>query len=424
MLRVALIFLGLTVVPLQEAGASEWGLPEAEPEALGLSGERLTRLSRHMQGYVDEGELSGVVLAVARRGKVAYTDTLGWADIEERAPMAVDTIFRIHSMTKPVTSVAAMMLVEEGLLKTTDPIEKYLPEFANPQVFAGGTAEAPELEPARQSITINHLLSHTPGMGGMGYENHPTYTMFQQVAPFADNPDLATWTSRIAKVPLVRQPGEEFIYGSATTLLGRVIEVASGQPLDEFFEQRIFQPLGMTDTHFVLPEGKQGRFAVAYEKPADGSSLVAVTREDHAMRWKPVNRLRSGGGGLASTTADYLRFSQMLLNGGELDGTRLLGPKTVALMSTPVVDSADSKFLQAAAPGYGFGLGFAVLDDLAASGKPGSPGEYFWGGAADTYFFIDPEEELVAVLMAQRYPAGMLGLREELQTFVYQALVQ
>ncbi len=424
MARFAIALLFLAAVPARCVFAADAGLPQVSPGEVGLSESRLERLTQHMQAYVDQGELAGVVLAVARHGKLAYLSSLGQADIEQNVAMTSDTIFRIHSMTKPITSVAVMILVEEGRIKTTDPIGRYLPEFSDAKVFVGGTAEDPELEPSRRPITINHLLSHTPGMGGMGYETHPTARIFEAVAPFADNPTLETWASRLARVPLTRQPGEEFIYGPATTLLGRVVEVVAGMPFDEFLSRRIFQPLGMNDTYFVVPESKRSRFAVAYEMPTDGAELLPVTREDHEMRWKPVNRLRSGGGGLASTTADYLRFSQMLLNGGVLDGQRILAPKTVALMTTPVVHSADSEFLQIVAPGYGFGLGFAVLDDLAASGKPGSIGEYFWAGAADTYFFIDPQEQLIGLLMTQRYPAGQLQLREELQTLVYQALVE
>ncbi len=403
--------------------AQELGLPETSPEVVGLSASRLSILTRHMQSYVEKGELSGVILAVARRGKVAYSQAIGWADVAQRVRMSKNTIFRIHSMTKPITSVAVMMLVEEGRIKTTDPIAKYLPEFAGMEVYIGGTADEPSLEPSRP-ITINHLLSHTPGMGGMGYESHETAKIFETVAPYADNPTLATFASKLANVPLVRQPGEEFIYGPSTTLLGHLVEVVSGERLDEFFAKRIFAPLAMTDTHFILPEKKRNRFAIAYEKVENRRDLLPVTRDDHEMRWRPGNRLLSGGGGLVSTAADYMRFSQMLLNGGVLDGKRLLSPKTVELMTTPVVASADSAFLQLVAPGYGFGLGFAVLDDLAASGKPGTVGEYFWAGAADTYFFIDPHEALIGLLLTQRYPAGELQLREELQTLVYQALIE
>lgn len=421
----SLYLLALTVFStalVQQATASDWPLPTAKPEYVGLSQARLQRLSSRLNQHVAAGELAGIVVAVARRGKLAYIDTLGWANIEAQTPMARDTIFRIHSMTKPIASVAAMMLLEEGALKTTDRVDAYLPELSKIKVFTGGTKDAPELSDPARPITVGHLLSHTSGMVGMGYETHPTGQIFEAIAPYANNPTLETFVTRLAQAPLARQPGEEFIYGPSTDVLGRVIEVVSGQPFDVFLKQRILEPLGMVDTHFVLPQAKRDRFAMAYERK--NNSIHAYDNPQHEARWKPGYQFRSGGGGLVSTIGDYLRFTQMLLNGGTLDGVRLLSPKTIELMTTPVVHHNESAFLQMATAGYGFGLGFAIQEDLAAAGKPGSLGEYFWAGAADTYFFVDPSEQLTAVLMTQIYPAGTYRLRETLQTMVYQALIE
>lgn len=418
-----LLAILLFVLPAM-AGAENVGLPMVKPEKVGLSKDRLQRFTDHIERYIEAGQLAGANIAIARRGKLAYLKTLGWANIEEKKSMERDTIFRIHSMTKPIASVAAMILLEEGRIKLTDPVSDYIPEFADVRVFIDGTSAEPNMTAPTAPITIQHLLAHISGMGGMGYETHPVGQIFDLANPYGNNPTLKEFAVRIAKLPLAQQPGTEFIYGPSTDILGRVIEVASEQSFDDFLSTRILDPLGMKDTHFIVPQGKRNRFAVAYETGEASSGLSPVTRPEHESRWQPGYRFRSGGGGLVSTISDYLRFSQMLLNEGELDGVRILAPKTVQLMSTSVVKSHESEFLKAVAPGYGFGLGVAVLDDVAASGKPGSVGEYFWAGAADTYFFIDPAEELIGLLMTQNYPAGVYKLREELQTFAYQAIVE
>lgn len=421
---VRLIFLCLLLSFTASSHANDNGLPNAKPDKLGFSAERLARFTKHMQRYIDTGKLAGVQLAIARRGKLAYLESLGWADIEAQKPIQTDTIYRIHSMTKPLTSVAAMILVEQGNIKLHDPVARYIPAFADVQVFAGGTMAKPDLVKPAAPMTVQHLLAHTSGLSGMGYEEHPVGKFIEEQNPYRDNPNLTEFADRVAQIPLVQQPGAEFIYGPSTDILARVIEVASGMAFDDFLFSRVLRPLGMVDTHFIVPSDKEDRLAVPYETQQPSGKLVPVTRPDYVARWKKGSRFRSGGGGLVSTTADYLRFIQMLLNEGELDGARILAPKTVQLMSMPVVHHDETAFLNRSAPGYGFGLGFAVLEDVAAAGKPGSKGEYFWGGAADTYFFIDPAEQLIAVLMTQHYPAGTYQMREELQTFTYQALIE
>jgi len=423
-LYALLVVLLVALLLTPAAAAEELGLPSTMPAKVGMSKARLERFAQHLEGDIESGRLAGATLAVARRGKLAYFKALGWANIENQQPMARDTIFRIHSMTKPIASVAAMILLEEGKLKLTDPVANYIPEFAALKVFVEDAAEeAEELVAPSTTMTVQHLMAHVSGMNGMGYEADPVSQMPEAVELYSGNPNLAEFVQRLARIPLVRHPGEEFIYGPSTDVLARVIEVASQQPFDDFLAERILNPLGMKDTHFIVPQEKRRRFATVYETVADTGKLAPYTVAEHEARWQPGYRFRSGGGGLASTTADYLRFAQMLLNRGELDGVRILAPKTIDLMTTPLVKSQDSDFLQAVAAGYGFGLGFAVLDDLAAGGKPGSLGEYFWAGAADTYFFIDPTEELIGLLMTQHYPAGTYQLREELQTFTYQAIL-
>ncbi len=423
-MKLAVTFLLLLSLGYStQSVAKELGLPIVKPHSVGLSAQRLNKYAQHLQQQIRDQRIAGAVVAVARKGKLGYIKPIGWANKEKNQKMAADTIFRIHSMTKPIASVAVMMLMEDGKLKLRDPVAKYLPELASMKVFAGGSAEAPELADVAQPMTIQHLLSHTAGFAGMGYDNHPVGEMYAQAAPYSNNPTLETFVSRVAGIPLVRQPGEEFIYGPSTDLLARIVEVASGQEFGAFLQDRILDPLQMKDTHFILPAHKRKRFAVAYEDDPEATGLLPVTREEHEQRWKPGYKFRSGGGGLVSTTADYLRFAQMLLNRGELEGERMLAPKTLDLMTLPVVHQQDSAFLQVATKGYGFGLGFAVLQDVSLSGQPGTVGQYFWAGAADTYFFVDPAEELIAVFMTQRYPAGILQLREEFQSFVYQALV-
>ncbi|MFN3231070.1 MAG: serine hydrolase domain-containing protein [Alphaproteobacteria bacterium] len=413
--------LVLTACLLSAPPALAADLPTASPVEVGLSAERLTRIDDAMAAYVREGELAGVTFAIMRHGKLVYLHMEGSADIEAGKRIARNTIFRIHSMTKPIAAVAAMILVEEGRLKLTDKVADYIPEFADTQVFVGGTAEAPELAPIETPITVYQLLTHTSGMTAPGFFETPVTQIYEAANLWDYAAPLAAFAKKAAALPLASQPGATYDYGISTDVLGRVIEVASGQTFDVFLKERIFDPLGMTDTAFFVPPEKAARFAAAYKHDEDGA-LAPATDRNPALRWLPENKLFLGGGGLVSTVDDYLRFSQMMLKGGALDGTRILSRKTVELMTTSQVPYEKLASFHQFMPGYGIGLGFGVLDDVAVTKRLGSKGEYFWSGAANTFFLIDPKEELIAILLPQFYPFAAYPLQEELRTLSYQAI--
>lgn len=399
------------------------GLPTAAPADVGLSASRLDRLDRVMQGYVDREEVAGVVSLVARRGKVVYFSAFGYRDREREAPMRHDTLFRIASMTKPVASVALMMLYEEGRFQLRDPISKWLPEFRDMQVATPATYQELgrsryHLEQAARPITMQHVLTHTAGLpntyrGIMKPE-------FDLIAPGQDAGDtLADFADRLAQLPLNFHPGEAWEYGRATDLVGRLVEVLSGQSFDVFLRERIFEPLDMHDTHFFVPGEKLGRFAAVYRPDGQGLALLeGPTRESRYV--KEPHSYFSGAGGLVSTARDYFRFNQMMLNGGELDGARVLGRKTIELMTTNHTGDHDIWLI---GPGHGFGLGYAVVRDQGATAMPYSVGSYFWWGAFNTTFWIDPQEELTGILLTQLRPYTHLNIRQDLATVTYQALV-
>ena len=395
------------------------GLPKAKPEDVGLSSERLTRIHSSIQRYIDRQEIAGAVSLVARRGRVAHLETFGVMDLETDKHMQADTIFRIASMTKPITSVAVMMLFEEGHLQLRDPVSKFIPEFKNPKVaVATRPDEIPEAAfktvPAQREITIRDLLTHTAGLPNT--YNGLTNDLYKQLVKERKPEDtVGDVTKRLAKLPLNFQPGTAWAYGPATDVLGYLVEVVSGQPLDQFFEERIFRPLGMSDTHFYPPQEKESRFATAYT-PAQPKGLRVLL----PGRTRGTRRYFSGAGGLASTASDYYRFCQMMLNGGQAGGTRFLSPKTVELMTSNHIGSLP---LWASLPGYRFGLGFRVLTDLGESGNLGSLGSYGWGGAFGTYFWIDPKEQMIGILMIQVRPYSHLNIRQEFQTMAMQAIV-
>ena len=412
------------------------------PELVGMSPTRLKRIGDWMQRYVDERRLPGVSVLVNRRGSNAYFDMVGLRDIESAKPLEEDTIFRIYSMTKPITSVAVMMLYEQGCFQLDDPLEKFLPEFSDMQVLIGGDAEAPELEPARSPITIRHLLTHTSGLTYDFMQATPVDALYRKHKITFDNrrSTLAELTARAARMPLLFHPGSAWSYGISTDVLGRLVEVLSGQPLDQFFEEHILQPLGMVDTAFSVSEDKVERLAVMYGPPGGrglGDVNAAGQRPEPGLdvldraaggRFARPPGVLSGGGGLTSTVADYLRFCQMLVNKGKLDGVRLLGRKTVEYMTCnhlpgDMADMGQAVFSEASMAGVGFGLGFSVVLDPAKSQTIGSVGEYAWGGAASTGFWIDPQEELIVILMTQLMPSSTYPLRRELHSLVYQALV-
>jgi CubicO group peptidase (beta-lactamase class C family) len=399
-------------------------LQTAEPESVGMSAERLARIRTAMQRYVDQGEVPGVVTLVARKGQVVHFEAVGYRDAEDKTPMTTDTIFRIASMTKPITSVALMMLYEEGHFLLSDPIDKWLPEFAEMKVLEPAPADqrvaTPHVEvPAERPITIKHLLTHTAGLPN-AYRG-PTQADYLKIAPHK-KPDetMADAANRLAKLPLNFQPGDAWEYGPATNVVGRLVEVISGESLDEFFRERIFEPLDMPDTHFYLPTGKLDRFAALYA-PGEDKKIVLTEKPSPESRWvKEPHVYFAGAGGLVSTAADYFRFHQMMLGGGETGGVRLLGRKTVELMTANHIGDLP---IWLTGPGYGFGLGYSVVRDVGQTALPASVGTYSWGGAFCTYFWVDPTEEMIGIVMTQVRPYTHLNIRQEFQVLACGAIV-
>ena len=391
------------------------------PEEAGFSSSRLGRIGAVMQNYVDQGELAGLVTLVARYGNVVHFERFGMMDLKASKPMQLNTIFRIYSMTKPLTSLALMMLFEQGEVRLTDPVTRWIPAFGKVKVFANDG----RLANLEREITIHDLLRHTSGLSYNGYYEDTG----ELVDKLYDEADLwpADATSeemvrRIAELPLAFQPGQAWRYSAATDVVGRVVELISGTSLAEFFETKILGPLGMGDTGFSVPPGKVDRFATLYDMNKDGSLQEIDT---------PVGgdyldvSLHSGGHGLVSTAADYLRLAQFFLNRGEVDGARLLGPKTVDLMTMNHLPPAVLPMVMGAGqmPGLGFGLGFSVVLDVALSGMMGSVGLYAWSGWAKTHFWVDPQEQIIGIIMPQRVYTGTHPVIVDFRTLVYQALV-
>jgi CubicO group peptidase (beta-lactamase class C family) len=413
----AAVAAALLAVAAHVASSAE---PEvSEPESAGLSSERLERVSRVMQGYVDAGELSGVVTLIFRKGRVAHFETFGLADLESKRPMTRDAIFRIFSMSKPITSVAAMMLFEEGRFRLDDPVSRFIPALGETKVFAGETATGIDTVTQERPITVRHLLMHTSGIT-YGSEDHPVERLYEG-ARLYESRDLAEVVGKIAKLPLMHQPGAAWNYGMSTDVLGYLVEVVSGMPFGEFLESRIFAPLGMHDTGFEVPGEKRGRFVAAYSM---GQDERLVRASDPYMNERYLEgRLHLGGEGLVSTTADYLRFARMVLQGGEVDGVRLLGRKTVALMCANHLRNEEITTSWAKGPGFAFGLGFGVVEDFALSGDLRSAGSVSWDGYGGTSFWVDPEEDLVAIMLNQTYPLGSHPAYREFKQLTYQAIV-
>lgn len=404
---------------------------DVEPGEVGFDAARLARIGPHFARYVDDGRLPGWLILVSRAGKIAYLGKYGRRDLETGAPVEWDTLFRIYSMTKPITAVAAMMLYEEGAFELKDPVSGFIPAFEGTRVYRSGSALKPVTEPLREPIKIWHLLTHTAGLTYGFHHAHPVDTLYR-AAGFEwwkpEGLDLAACCDVWAGLPLLFQPGTEWNYSVASDVLGRVIEVISGQSLDQFFAERIFQPLGMRDTHFWVREDAIGRLAAMYS-PQPGT--LRATRND-AMdliaRQPPPCCI--GGGGLVSTAADYHRFTQMLRRGGELDGVRLLGNRTLRYMTrNHLPGGVDLEafgrplFAETTFDGVGYGLGFSVALDPVANKVLASPGEFAWGGVASTAFWVDPTEDITALLFTQLFPSSTHPLRPQLRQLVYQALV-
>jgi CubicO group peptidase (beta-lactamase class C family) len=406
---------------------------EVDPAEAGFAPDRLRRLDERLKRYVDDDLFKGWLVTISRHGKLAYVASYGHRDAEAGLPVEHDTMWRIYSMTKPITSVAAMMLYEEGAFELTDPVSRLIPSFKNQRVFTGGSDQRPVTAPAAEPVRIWHLLTHTSGLTYGFHRQHPVDSMYRAAdraqggRPGTLEEACDTW----ARLPLVFQPGAEWNYSVSTDVLGRVVEVASGQSLDEFFAQRIFGPLGMTDTGFYAKPDDLDRLAALYGRAVNGKA-GRLNAEAEAVRKPPT--MLSGGGGLVSTAADYNRFLQMLLHrkdspAGELDGTRLLSPRTVAYMGRNHLPGNQDlerfgRPLNAESPqrGVGFGLGFAVVLDPAAGKYVCSPGELSWGGAASTAFWIDPAEELTVSFFTQLIPSSAHPVRSQLRQLVYQAL--
>jgi CubicO group peptidase (beta-lactamase class C family) len=394
----------------------------ANPEELGFSSERLLRIHSLMNRYVESGKLAGIVTCVVRSGQIVHRETFGHQNLETKTSMSKDSIFRIASMTKPIASVALMMLYEESLFNLTDAVSQYITAFKNAKVWgADGALEVPV-----RTITIQDLLRHSAGLSYGGYtESHsPVDKLYDEADLFNPNITNAELTERIANLPLMFHPGEKWHYSVSTDVVGYLVEVLSDKPLADFLQEKIFDPLGMVDTAFHIDPSKLSRFSTLYGKTPD-SDFGVLDLPDSSDYLPPV-ALHSGGSGLVSTTSDYLLFAQCILNKGELNGVRLLGPRTVTLMTCNHLPAALLPIsFEGAEPmlGMGFGLGFGVMLDTAQTGMMGSVGDHGWGGYAETFFWIDPQEEIIAILMSQYQPSQTYPIRKEFRTAVYQALI-
>jgi CubicO group peptidase (beta-lactamase class C family) len=406
-------------------------IASVDPSEVGFDPTRLARIETHFSKYVESGKLPGVHIAVTRGGKLAYETKIGHADVEAKKPIADDTIYRIYSMTKPICAVAAMMLWEEGLFELHDQVKWFIPSFANQKVFRSGTLTAPRFEPVSEPMEMWHLFSHTAGMTyGFVYAN-PVDQMYRNAGFEWGTPqgkNLAEVIDILAELPLMFQPGAEWAYSMSIDVLGRVVEVLSGMTLGEFMKKRIFEPLGMNDTGFYCPEDQAHRLAALYvPNPADKKAIRSDAMGAGALN-KPVAEL--GGGGLVSTMADYVKFAEMLRGGGQLNGVRILGPRTVELMGTNMLpNNADLTaygrplFSETTFDGVGFGLGMSVTLDAATAKVPGTPGDFGWGGAASTNFTVDPLEDMTYTIMTQLLPSSTWPIRSQLKQLVHQALV-
>jgi CubicO group peptidase (beta-lactamase class C family) len=397
---------------------------------LGFSKDRLRRIEAFLQArYLDSGRLPCAQVAVTRGGETAYAATLGLADVERGTPLRDDAIFRIYSMTKPVSSVALMMLVEEGAIALEDPVAKYIPAWADLGVYVAGVDGAYQTKPPERPMQVSDLLSHTSGLGyGMHRRTNVDAAHRQlKLAEVHADLDLDETIAALAGIPLEFSPGEAWNYSIATDVVGYLVQVVSGMPLQDFLRTRIFEPLKMVDTGFEVREGQAHRLAACYQAAPGGKFKL---QDDPATSpYLKAPRFYSGGGGLVSTTADYLRFAHMLLRGGELDGARIISPRMLKLMTAnhlpgggDLTQHARSIFSESTNAGIGFGLGFAVVIDPPKTLLPVSKGEFYWGGAASTAFWVDPVEQICVVLMTQLLPSSTWPIRRELRTLVYSAL--
>lgn len=410
--RTRAILLTGVLAALASVAVLSKDTPSARPEDVGLSSERLARMDKFIHGYVDAGRTPGVVTLIARHGKVVHVDAYGKADLASGRATRADDIFRMYSMTKPITSVALLMLFEEGRFQLTDPLSKYFPAFANVKVATGTSPSGGvQLEAPRRPITVQDIFRHTAGFS-YGFGGSPVDKMYQDANVFAT--DLDGLVAKVVKMPLLYQPGERWVYSVSHDVQAALVEKLSGQRFDQFVQQRVFTPLGMRDSMFKIPADKKARVPGLYS--VDKGKLVADTSPLGAGYGDQV----FGGFSISTTASDYALFAQMLLNKGQLNGARLLSPKTVELMATnhlpaPALASGPG-------PGTGYGLGVSVMMDPAARGNVGSVGEFGWSGAASTHVLIDPKEDLVAIYCTQLM-GGDFAIRAEFATLLYQSIV-
>jgi len=404
---------------------------EIDPAEVGIDPHRLARIDSHFARYVADGRLAGWQVVLARHGQVVHSSVHGQRDIEAGAAVEQDTLWRIYSMTKPITSIAALSLLEEGAFELSDPVSRWIPAFADVRVWTGGTPQKPRTVPVTEPVRLWHLLSHTSGLT-YGFMNaHPVDTLYREAGfDFGTPPgrDLAACAEAWAGLPLLCAPGTQWNYSVATDVLGRVLEVVTGKPLDDVLTARVLRPLGMSDTRWWVPGTDAQRLAALYAPHPQTGTAVRLDAVGQAALRRPA--MLSGGGGLVSTAADYLRFTEMLRRGGELDGVRVIGPRTLAYATrnhlpggTDLAAYGSGQFSEVAYAGVGFGLGFAVTTDPVRSKTVSSVGEFTWGGAASTAFFVDPVEDLVALFFTQLLPSSTHPIRTQLRTLVHQALV-
>jgi CubicO group peptidase (beta-lactamase class C family) len=403
----------------------------SKAKSLGFSPKRLARIDRFIEDkYVASGRMPCAQVLIARKGETVHQTVLGQQDPERGVALAEDTVFRIYSMTKPITSVALMTLVEEGLIALDDPVSKYIPEWKTLGVFAAGLEGAFLSTPPSRPMQVVDLLRHTSGLT-YGFQNRTNVDAAYRKLKLdeLDTGDLDGMIAMLAKLPLEFSPGEAWNYSVATDVVGYLVQAIAGKPLDQVLAERIFEPLKMVDTGFFVREDQKARFAACYSATPQGG--MKLQDDAQASPFLAPPKLLSGGGGLVSTAADYMRFANMLLNGGELDGARILAPKTIRLMASnhlpggqDLTQMSRSLFSETTNAGVGFGLGFAVVFDPPKTLIPCSKGEFYWGGAASTAFWVDPVEEVTAVFMTQLLPSSSYPIRRELRTLVYSALME
>jgi CubicO group peptidase (beta-lactamase class C family) len=417
-----LLFISLVFFCLHTSSIAQ-DLSVAKPESIGFSSERLARLDEKFNSYVTDNKMAGSVILVERKGKIAYYKAFGFRDMESGSKMDVGSMFRIASQTKAIVSTAIMILQEEGKLLIQDPVSRFIPEFKKTTVAVPKEGGGYEILPAKREITLRDLLTHTAGIGyGGGVAADLWKKANIQGWYFADRDEpIAETVKRMATLPMDAQPGEAFVYGYSTDILGVVVEKASGMPLDQFLKAKIFNPLGMTDTYFFLPKEKSNRLATVYT-PTEGQPLKSApsqgTMESQGQYVDGPRKNFSGGAGLVSTAKDYYLFLKMISNGGQLQGKRILSSRTVDLMTVDHLHR-DVNYGE----GLGFGLGFEVVQDLGQRGRPGSVGEFRWGGAYGSTYWVDPAEEMIVVYFTQLRPSSIVPDQAMLRVLIYQALV-